>query len=154
MEHPKFFVDFEASGIAPDSYPVEVAVVSAETSFQALIKPARYWTFWSYDAEDMHGISQDELRRDGIAAEDLALRMNELFSGQTLCSDSPQDVFWMDTLYEAAGLEPAFGLKPLESFVSREDASEILRNLPNRKHHRALQDATALMATYIAFLRR
>ena len=40
MERPSFFIDFEASGIAPDSYPIEVAVVSRETSFSSLIKPA------------------------------------------------------------------------------------------------------------------
>lgn len=36
MERPAFFIDFEASGIAPDSYPVEVAVVSRNTSFNSL----------------------------------------------------------------------------------------------------------------------
>lgn len=42
VERPSFFIDFEASGIAPDSYPIEVAVVSAEISSNSLIKPARY----------------------------------------------------------------------------------------------------------------
>jgi len=42
MERPSFFIDFEASGIAPDSYPIEVAVVSSETSLSSLIKPVRY----------------------------------------------------------------------------------------------------------------
>jgi hypothetical protein len=44
MERPLFFIDFEASGIAPDSYPIEVAVVSSEASYSSLIMPARYWT--------------------------------------------------------------------------------------------------------------
>jgi hypothetical protein len=37
---PSFSIEFEASGIAPDSYPVEVAGVSSDTSFSSLIKPA------------------------------------------------------------------------------------------------------------------
>lgn len=154
MEHPSFFIDFEASGIAPDSYPIEVAVVSANASFHALIRPARYWTFWSFDSEDMHGISQDVLHRDGQAPKALAEQMNQLFSGQVICSDSPQDVFWLDTLYEAAELEATFHLRPLESIVGREAASEIFRLLPTRKHHRALPDATALMNACSTFLAR
>ncbi|AMM02954.1 MULTISPECIES: hypothetical protein [Pseudomonas] len=78
--------------------------------------------------------------------------MNHLFSGQTLCSDSPQDIFWLDTLYKAANLEPTFSLKPLEGFVGRAEASEILRHLPTTKHHRALSDATALMEACAALI--
>lgn len=59
VERPSFFIDFEASGIAPDSYPIEVAVVSREISFSSLI------THWSFDAQDMHGLCQDQLRKRG-----------------------------------------------------------------------------------------
>ena len=151
MERPLFFIDYEASGIAPDSYPIEVAVVSGVSSYNSLIKPARYWTHWSFDAQDMHGLSQDQLREQGDPADVVARRMNQLFSGQVLCSDSPQDGFWLDVLYEAADLMPTFQLKPLEVFVGREAASEIYRLLPTTKHHRALHDATALMSACAAF---
>lgn len=151
MKRPSFFIDFEASGIAPDSYPIEVAVLSSDTSFSSLIKPARYWTHWSFDAQDMHGLSQDQLREQGDPADVVARRMNQLFSGQVLCSDSPQDGFWFDVLYEAADLMPTFQLKPLEVFVGREAASEIYRLLPTTKHHRALDDASALMNACHAF---
>ncbi|RMR62249.1 exonuclease domain-containing protein [Pseudomonas cichorii] len=152
MERPAFFIDFEASGIAPDSYPIEVAVVSRNTSFNSLIKPARYWTHWSFDAQDMHGLSQDQLREQGDTPNAVARRMNQLFSGRVLCSDSPQDGFWLDVLYEAADLLPTFQLEPLEVFVGREAASEIYRLLPTTKHHRALHDATALMIACRSFL--
>ena len=145
MERPSFFIDFEASGIAPDSYPIEVAVVSSETSFSSLIKPVRYWTHWSFDAQDMHGLTQDQLLQEGNTPDAVARNMNQLFSGQVLCSDSPQDSFWFDVLFEAADLMPTFELKPLEVFVGREAASEIYRRLPTARHHRALNDATALM---------
>lgn len=151
MERPAFFIDFEASGIAPDSYPVEVAVVSRNTSFNSLIKPARYCTHWSFDAQDMHGICQDQLHQQGDPANAVTRHMNQLFSGQILCSDSPQDSFWLYVLYEAADLMPAFQLKPLEVFVGREAASEIYRLLPTTKHHRSLHDATALMSACHAF---
>jgi len=81
----------------------------------------------------------------------VAERMNQLFSGQVLCSDSPQDVFWFDVLYEAADLRPTFELKPLEVFVGRQAASDIYRLLPTTRHHRASNDATALMNACRAF---
>ncbi|SET91401.1 hypothetical protein SAMN03159512_04065 [Pseudomonas sp. NFR09] len=151
MEQPSFFIDFEASGLAPDSYPIEVAVVSSDITFSSLIQPARYWTHWSYDAQDMHGLSQDQLREQGDAPVGVARRMNQLFSGQILCSDSPQDTFWLDVLYEAAELTPTFQLKPLESFVGRQAASDIYRLLPTTRIHRALSDASALMLACRAF---
>ncbi len=151
MELPFLFIDFEASGIAPDSYPIEVAVVSSETSFSSLIAPARYWTHWSFDAQDMHGLTQYQLHQEGDTPVAVARNMNQLFSGQVLCSDSPQDGFWLDVLYEAADLIPTFELKPLEVFVGREAASEIYRRLPTTRRHRALNDATALMNACRAF---
>jgi hypothetical protein len=151
VERPSFFIDFEASGIAPDSYPIEVAVVSNETVYSSLIKPARYWTHWSFDAQDMHGLTQDYLLQVGDTPHAVAKQMNQLFSGQVLCSDSPQDVFWFDVLYEAADLRPTFELKPLEVFVGREAASDIYHLLPTTRHHRALNDATALMYACRAF---
>ncbi|MCF5170662.1 MULTISPECIES: hypothetical protein [Pseudomonas] len=151
MERPSFFIDFEASGIAPDSYPIEVAVVSSDAFFSSLIKPVRYWTHWSFDAEDMHGLTQDQLLQEGNTPDAVARNMNQLFSGQVLCSDSPQDSFWFDVLFEAADLMPTFELKPLEVFVGREAANEIYRRLPTIRPHRALHDATALMNAFRAF---
>ncbi|NWA83237.1 hypothetical protein [Pseudomonas sp. D2002] len=99
----------------------------------------------------MHGLSQDELHQEGDTPVVVARKMNKLLSGQLLCSDSPQDGFWLDTLYEAADLMPTFELKPLEVFVGREAASDIYRLLPTIKQHRALNDATALMNACNAF---
>lgn len=99
----------------------------------------------------MHGLTQDHLLQKGDPPRTVAERMNQLFSGQVLCSDSPQDSFWFDVLFEAADLMPSFELKPLEVFVGRTAASDIYRLLPTIKHHRALTDATALMNACHAF---
>lgn len=145
MECPQWFVDFEASGIAPDSYPIEIAIVSADFEYQALIRPVCYWTHWSFDAQDMHGISRESLLAHGVASNVIADELNRMFAGARLCSDSPQDHFWLETLFEAAGVEATFELLPLESFVGRSGANEIYRLLPDRQAHRALPDAQALM---------
>lgn len=151
MECPQWFVDFEASGIAPDSYPIEIAVVSMDAEYQALIRPARYWTHWSWDAQDMHGISREALRADGLDPGVIATELNTKFHGARLCSDSPQDGFWLDTLYEAAGVDPSFVLLPLESFVGRSVASEICQMTPSIRAHRSLPDATGLMAATLRY---
>ncbi|MBD8614105.1 hypothetical protein IFT69_10275 [Pseudomonas putida] len=92
----------------------------------------------------MHQISREQLNLEGTPTLEVTQAMNNLFEGKTLCSDNPADCFWLDVLYEAAGIEATFEFKPLEVFVGRQAASEILRRLPVRKGHRALQDAQAL----------
>lgn len=141
---PTHFIDFEASGIAPDSYPIEVAVVFPGGEYQALIQPASYWDHWSYDAQDMHGLSREQLILEGTPPLAAAQEMNQLFDGKTLCSDNPADCYWLDVLYEAAGIEATFEVKPIEAFVGREAAPEIFKRLPLRRGHRALQDARDL----------
>lgn len=83
-------------------------MVSADAEYQSLIRPARYWTHWSFDAQDMHEISRDHLLADGLDPGRVVAELNKLFKGARLCSDSPQDVFWLDTLYEAAVWSPRF----------------------------------------------
>lgn len=141
---PTYFIDFEASGIAPDSYPIEVAVVFPGGEYQSLIQPARYWDHWSYDAQDMHLITREQLMIEGTPPLAVAQAMNALFDGKTLCSDNPADCYWLDVLYEAAGIEATFEVKPIEVFFGRKASGEILRKLPVRKGHRALLDAHAL----------
>ncbi|WP_339101280.1 hypothetical protein WKQ99_10125 [Pseudomonas atacamensis] len=143
-ERPTHFVDFEASGIAPDSYPIEVAVVYPGGEYQTLIQPASYWDHWSYDAQDMHGLSREQLILEGTPPLEVAQAMNRLFDGKTLCSDNPADCFWLDVLYEAAGIEPTFSVSPLEVFIGREAATEALALRPAFSVHRALGDTRAL----------
>jgi len=148
---PTHFIDFEASGIAPDSYTIEVAVVYPGGEYQALIKPASYSDHWSYDAQDMHGLSREQLISEGQTPLAVAKAMNDLFDGKTLCSDNPADCFWLDVLYEAARIEATFEVKPIEEFMGREVASEISGRLPIRKGHRALQDAQVLSDTVYTY---
>ena len=93
---PTYFIDFEASGIAPDSYPIEVAVVYQGGEYQSLIQPARYWDHWSHDAQDMHQLTRDQLISEGQTPLAVAQAMNDLFDGKILCSDNPADCFWLD----------------------------------------------------------
>lgn len=62
---PDHFIDFEASGIAPDSYLIEVAVVFPGGEYQALIQPERYWDHSSHDGQHMHGLRREQLIAEG-----------------------------------------------------------------------------------------
>jgi len=77
---------------------------------------------------------------------EVAQAMNHLFDGKVLCSDNPADCYWLDVLYEAAGIEPTFAVRPLEAFVGREAAADALALRPAYRGHRALGDARDLEA--------
>lgn len=139
---PALFIDFEASGLHPDSYPIEVGVyASPELKYEALIAPTKHWTYWSNDAQDVHGIERSRLIREGISPLQVAKKLNELFAGKTLWADSNYDSLWMDVLFEAAGIEPRFSMGNLLSFSTDDNWSLFKRKLPAVTAHRALQDA-------------
>lgn len=141
------YVDFEASGIAPDSYPIEIAVVHPGGEYQTLIKPVRYWQHWSYDAQDMHQISREQLMSDGKPAVTIAHELNQLFEGQYLVSDAREDSYWFEALYDAAELDPTFTVATVEQMVGPEHAAAIYYQMPVTRGHRALSDARSLKET-------
>ena len=100
----------------------------------------------------MHGISREALLADGLQPGLIAAQLNATFNGAKLCSDSQQDVFWLNTPYEAAGTEPSFSLLPLESFLGRSAAEEIYRLISPKHVHRALPDAEALRDAIMDYL--
>lgn len=88
----------------------------------------------------------------GLEPTSIAAELNARFEGARLCSDCPQDGFWFDTLYEAAGVEPSFVVLPLESFVGRAIADEIYKLTPASRAHRALPDLITLMSATLEYL--
>jgi len=100
------FLDFEASSLAKDSFPIEVAWVFEDgRSRTCLIRPAENWTDWSSEAEGIHGIGRDMLLAEGIPVEVLAAEMIETLSGHSLYASAPSwDGKWLSVLLRAAGL--------------------------------------------------
>lgn len=138
------FIDFEASGLHPDSYPIEVAVSSERESYQAFIKPVYYWTYWSHDAQDMHGISRERIIAEGLDADEVAAALNEHFAGQILWASSSHDKFWLDVLFEASTREPTFHLDNIYKYLDPRLWRNVSRSLPQSHAHRATEDAKAL----------
>lgn len=108
------FVDFEASSLSADSYPIEVAFVSENGWGDGwLIKPMDGWDDWSVSAESVHGIAREMLEREGADVGYVAERMALLLGNPRVIgvSDNPQfDAMWLRELYAAAGIRQAIEL--------------------------------------------
>lgn len=116
---PPIVLDCEASGLAKDSYPIEIGFIlpaGEVTSF--LIKPETEWTHWDEIAErKIHHISRETIIEKGIPAHEAATILNGQLSGCTVYSDAPDyERMWLDRLFAAAGQERYFDVENL--FVS------------------------------------
>lgn len=102
----RVFMDFEASGLTPDSYPIEIAWVFEDGSGgeSHLIRPAPGWTAWTASGEETHGISRARLGAEGEPAGEIARRAVEALSGHDLYASAPEwDGKWLGDLLEAGG---------------------------------------------------
>jgi hypothetical protein len=160
-------LDFEASSLSDDSYPIEVGWAAEDGGCEAhLIRPAPDWTDWDPQAEEIHGIARDRLDAEGEPHDAVARRMVEALSGHDLYATAPSwDGKWMSVLLRAAGL-PRHALRLRDSDEAhRAAALEILgpalppdqaeaaaqavvaavqeRHLGEMPRHRALADAQA-----------
>jgi len=104
-------VDFEASGLGSDTYPIQVAWNMGDTIFSHYINPDHVpaWQGWSEQAEQVHGIDRDYLSHYGKQPRDVATIMNRLLHGRTVYSDAVTfDRAWCEQLFDAAGMTMAF----------------------------------------------
>ncbi|MDB5621832.1 MAG: transcriptional regulator [Devosia sp.] len=99
------FLDFEASSLGKNSYPIEVGWVRANgKSDSLLIKPAETWTDWDPEAEAIHGISRQALEDNGIEHGLVCERLLELWNGDRVFASAPSwDGHWLSMLLRAAG---------------------------------------------------
>lgn len=112
------FVDVEASGLHATSYPIEVGWCGLDLKpVSMLIKPLPEWgpNDWSYQAEQVHGISRETLEREGMDAREVAEAIAAEFRGCEVFSDAPRfDAKWLMTLFSAVDVRPGFGMRPVE----------------------------------------
>ena len=100
------FLDFEASSLGKQGYPIEVAWVLIDGQEEShLIRPDPSWNDWDDEAERIHGISRNRLVVEGRMVDDVAQRMLDALSGRTLYATAPSwDGKWLSKLLRAAGL--------------------------------------------------
>jgi hypothetical protein len=125
----KAFLDFEASSLSDQSYPVEVAWVFQDGRSEShLIAPAPTWDDWDKASEAIHGISRETLLRDGEPHDVVARRMVEALTGFDLFASAPSwDGKWLSVLLRGAGF-PRHTLRLRDTDEAlRDTAAEILR---------------------------
>jgi hypothetical protein len=99
------FLDFEASSLSNNSYPIEVAWVFQDGTFEThLIRPAPTWLDWDERAALTHGYSRDDLFAAGEAHDAVARRLVEALTGHALFASAPSwDGKWLSVLLRSAG---------------------------------------------------
>ena len=149
-------LDIEASGIARDSYPIEVGIVMEDgQSYCSLIQPPPHWTHWSKEAEDVHGITQAELAEHGKSPLIVASTLNQWLQGTNAYTDCwVLDHPWLIKLYQQASIEPTFQLRDIIYVLCEHSYDKLLeRKLEIAKtlkieRHRASNDARILQLAY------
>lgn len=167
------FLDFEASSLSERSYPIEVAWVFEDGHAEAyLIRSAPEWTDWDPAAQAIHGIDRETIEREGIPHAEVAQRMLDQLTGHDLRASAPSwDGKWLSVLLRGAGL-PRHSLRlrhtdealkdvahsTLHDAIPADELEETVCDLigrgdwvkPDSKRHRALADARAEYARWVA----
>ena len=155
-------IDIEASGFGRGSYPIEIGYYLPDgRAYCTLIQPEPDWVHWDVAAESVHGISRDLLFAKGRPAVDVCRDLNHQLYGQFIYCDAwAYDYNWLNCLFEAADMVPAFHLKDLRELLSECEQTlwhatratvEIRLQL---RRHRASGDARTLFETLIEARKR
>ncbi|WP_250657070.1 hypothetical protein [Alkalimarinus coralli] len=139
--------DIEASGLHPESYPIEIAWQDSNepSHFDSFfIRPTSNWTYWDDYAEtEIHCTSRDTIVAQGISVEDACLRLNQSLKEKIIYSDAIEyDRHWMMKLFDEAGVKPTFNFGSVLDTLP-EDGEFRLSQLTETAYikHRALDDA-------------
>jgi hypothetical protein len=122
------FLDFEASSLSDDSYPIEVAWVFEDGASEThLIRRAPSWTDWDPQAALTHGYSRATLLADGEPHDAVAGRLVERLGGHALFASAPSwDGKWLSVLLRSAGF-PRHLLRLQDTEVAQaETVAEVL----------------------------
>ena len=117
------FIDIEASGLGPDSYPIEIGwALSDDRTESFLIRPVPEWDHWDECAEDLHGISREQLFAKGVDASKAVRRLENALAlpDLTIVSDAAsQDEFWLDRLFEQTSSVRRFAIVDIQHLARR-----------------------------------
>lgn len=155
---PLFTIDFEASSLAPGSYPIEVGIarwVAPDRPIEGwstLIQPVQSWRetgSWTADAQAVHGIRREELENGLTPAETLSMLNGIVGRHAAFCDGGASDFGWARRLVLAAGFMNEFRLGDFDMLTGRCDPdgyARLVRWLDlTPAPHRAREDAERLM---------
>lgn len=163
---PLAIIDFEASALDPNSYPIEVGVAVVDAAgavirvWSTLIRPAPQWEAcgWDPDAQKVHGISRRDLR-GGMSASETTEMLDTLLApiGTAWSDGGHYDTLWLRVLFEAAGTQPRFTLGDLPDLLdSKSGWADYYRAViaRDRPPHRAGPDARRIAAALVEIAMR
>lgn len=145
-------LDNEASGLSPESYPIEVAWKHHKNHGwcdEFLIEPAPEWTHWNLTSAKIHNITREELIDSGIHVVAAATRLNLSLSqfGKVYVTAPNYDIFWLDTLFEAAKIERKFKVLDFMELTAVEgfDYDAMYSVFMEPTKHRAMADVDQII---------
>jgi hypothetical protein len=157
---PVWTIDFEASSLEHDGYPIEVGLAcwperdEPVSGWSTLIHPVWDWSsngHWSTVSAKVHGIRGRDLVERGREPALVAGALNTAIGSGSIgwCDGGPYDAHWMRALFKAAGLTPVFTLgdwHQLTAMLGRDVQQrtfEWIERSPPR--HRARADAEKML---------
>jgi hypothetical protein len=144
----RVFIDFEASSLGKESYPIEVGWVFEDGRQENMrIRPLPEWTDWDPRSEAIHGIPRATLLAEGTPADAVAHRLLSELGGHAVYASAPSwDGKWLSQLLRGAGL-PRHALRLKDTEEARaETAREILAALPEAEVEAAVARVLARAA--------
>jgi len=122
MDAIPFFLDFEASSLSPQSYPIELAWNLSDGTIESyLISPRgiESWTDWDPEAEQIHHISKEVLLSGGQPPAAVCKRVKAQLAGRPVYCDAPSfDGMWLAKLFSVCpNSEPGFELKHIDELL-------------------------------------
>lgn len=151
------FIDLEASGLSARSWPIEVGWCFQRGAAKAmLIRPHEDWSMadWSSDAEALHGVSHDQLVKQGAGAKEVCEKLNADLAGKLVYSDAPDwDGFWLYRLFQAVSIRQRFLVHDLARLFRAAPPEKLDRYIAEAqkkapRSHRAAADALHLRALH------
>lgn len=145
-----WIIEYEASGIDKQSYPLYVGIFNGTDSYYSTIKPLPEWTHWDYSSQAIHHLKRLDLVQSGKSPPEVAQSLNHKLVGETVYCDSDYwDDYWNKRLFDGAGLQAGFEIRDLRALFEREP--ELISEFYRLKHslpgsmsltlHHALDDA-------------
>lgn len=117
---PLVLLDFEASSLSADSYPIEVGWCSRDLArgWSCLIRPVYGWDDWSSESQRIHGLPRWKIEGSGLDPREVLDRLDADLAGCEVLSDNPwHETLWLERLAKAAGRQPAFEIPRQKSSV-------------------------------------
>jgi len=135
-------LDFESSGIGPNTWPVEVGWITGadQTPTSRLIRPHERFSqrYWMPAAEAMHGLSYQHLLDHGLEPHLVLAELTAQLENHLVVSDNPRhDHAWLTRLCDVCSAKPPFDIHPLE------DAIRILVSATNLSYRLIAERANA-----------